>query len=94
MKKFILSKLKGVDEKEYVAYKLQCEGAIKSLNSEIKYLEKENKKLNSKITELENELLMYRDPDNWYTAHKDRLSIITSAIVDLNKKDKNDTHNK
>ena len=86
MKKFILTKLKGIDEKEHIAYKLKCEGIIEALNKKIIELEINLDKQRKKINSLENDLLMYRDPDNWYAKYKKKLSMITSAT--LNKKEK------
>jgi len=86
MKKFILTKLNGIDEKEYTAYKLQCEETIEALNKEINELKINLDRQRRKISALENDLLMYRDPDNWYDKHKKKLSMIAS--ITLNKKEK------
>jgi len=86
MRKFILKLLNAVDIDKYVSNKLQYENAINNLNKKINELEDNLKRQRRKISSLENELLMYKDPDNWYEKHKEKMSIITSAM--LNKKDK------
>ena len=85
MKKFILTKLKGIEE-EYIAYKLKCEETIDALNKKITELEIDLDKQRKKINSLENDLLMHRDPDNWYEKYKKKLSMIAS--VTLNRKEK------
>ena len=81
MKNFILSKLNGIDEKEYLSYKLQCEETIDKLNKKINELEINLDRQRKKISSLENDLLMYRDPDVWYEKYRNRLSTMASIAL-------------